>query len=174
MAKKTKKSHGQWFSTNMEKAIHAIRTKKMGWKKAAKIYNLPKTTLMRLSYEKYGNPKDASQTKRGRPTVLTQDLEKELAQYCLAMEKNFFGLTRGDLCRMDYQIAERNEIPHPFKKHNMAGKKWLLLFLKRHKKTLSVRRPSGTSYQRAVGFTKEKVGIFVLGVLMHFLKRISS
>lgn len=33
----------------MTKAIDAVRKKKMGWKKASKQFNVPKTTLMRLS-----------------------------------------------------------------------------------------------------------------------------
>lgn len=132
----------------------------MGWKKAVKIFGVPKTTLMRLSKEKYGKPEEASKVKMGRPTVLSTELEDELVKYCLAMEASFFGLTRSDLRRMAFQLAESNNIRHPFSKEIMAGKKWLTLFLKRHKKHLSVRRPTGTSFARAVGFNHENVSKF--------------
>lgn len=59
----------KWSPTNMSKAIDAVRNKKMGWKKASKQLNVPKTTLMRLYDAKYGTPEHAFTTKRGRPTV---------------------------------------------------------------------------------------------------------
>lgn len=155
-----KKKNRTWSSESMTKAIEAVREKKMGWKKAAKTFRVPKTTLMRLSQQKYGSPEEASEAKMGRPTVLSRELEDELVKYCLAMEATFFGLTRSDLRRMAFQLAERNNINHPFSKGNMAGRKWLALFLKRHKKRLSIRRPTGTSFARAVGFNRDNVNNF--------------
>lgn len=143
----------------MTKAIDAVRKKMMGWKKASKQFNVPKTTLMRLSNMKYGTPEEAAKTKRGRLTVLGKDLEEELVHYCLAMEASFFGLTRNDLRRMAVQLSERNNIKHPFK-DEIAGKKWVSLFLKRHKTKLSERKPTGTSYSRALGFSKENTEKF--------------
>ena len=112
----------------MTKAIDAVRKKKMCWKKASKQFNVPKTTLMRLSNMKYGTPEEAAKIKRGRSTVLGKDLEEELVHYCLAMEASLFGLTRNDLRRMAVQLAERNNIEHPFK-DEIAGKSGLVFFL---------------------------------------------
>ena len=69
-------------------------------------------------------PEEAPKTNRGRPTVLGKDIEEELVRYCLAMEASFFGLTRADLRRIAVQLAERNNIAHPFK-DEIAGKKWV-------------------------------------------------
>ncbi|XP_022198653.2 tigger transposable element-derived protein 2 [Nilaparvata lugens] len=143
----------------MVKAIDAVREKKMGWKKACKQFSVPKTTLMRLSNVKYGTPDEAVKVMRGRPTVLNKGIEEELVTYCLAMKASFFGLTRTDLHRLAVQLAERNQITHPFK-NEIAGKKWVRLFLQRHKSKLSERKPSGTSYSRALGFSKENVEMF--------------
>lgn len=156
---KTNRKHRDWSPTKMTKAIEAIRSKKMGWKKASKEFSVPKTTLMRLSNIKYGTPQEAVNVKRGRPTVLAKIMEDELVNYCLAMEASFFGLTRADLRRMAVQLAERNNINHPFK-NEMAGKKWVKLFLKRHKSKLSERKPCATSYSRALGFSKENTRKF--------------
>lgn len=131
----------------------------MGLKKASKTYNVPRSTLQRLTKEKYGNPVEASQAKVGRPPVFNKQLEEELVNYCLAMEASFFGLTRSDLRRMAVQLAEKNNVKHPFK-NEMAGKKWVSLFLKRHKKKLAERKPTGTSYARALGFSKENTDKF--------------
>ena len=40
-----------------------------------------------------------------------------------------------------------------------AGRKWLQLFLARHKE-LSVRKPEATSMQRAIGYNSTKIRIF--------------
>lgn len=154
---KTKQQKG-WSPSKMQEAINAIRSKKMGWKKASKQYNVPKTTLMRLS-KMNCTPEQAVKVKRGRQTVLSSKLEDELVNYCLAMEASFFGLTRSDLRRMAVQLAENNGLEHPFK-NDIAGKKWVRLFLKRHHDKLSARKPSGTSYSRALGFNKENTQKF--------------
>nr|CAD7255963.1 unnamed protein product [Timema shepardi] len=52
-------------------------------------------------------------------------------------------------------LAERNNIPNQFKE-GVAGRSWLDHFLSRHKQQMSL-RPTGTSYARVEGFTKEMV-----------------
>ncbi|XP_046382337.1 tigger transposable element-derived protein 6-like [Ischnura elegans] len=108
---------------------------------------------------KYGTPEEAAKTNRGRPTVLGKDREKELVEYCLAMEASFFGLTRNDLRRMAVQVAGKNNLEHPFK-DDIAGEKWVSLFLKRHRAKLSERKPTGTSFSSALGFSKENIEKF--------------
>ncbi|KAJ8890335.1 hypothetical protein PR048_009843 [Dryococelus australis] len=99
----------------------------MGWKKeATKTFPVPKTTSIRLSNEKYGGPQKATNTKWGHRTLLTPELEEQHVQYCLGMEANLFGMTRGDLRRMAFQLAERNNLRNPFSKaDDIAGRKWL-------------------------------------------------
>ncbi|XP_072398329.1 uncharacterized protein [Diabrotica undecimpunctata] len=97
---------------------------------------------MRLSKDKYGTHIEAAQTKRGRSTILGKNLEDELVQYCCAMKASFFGLTRSDLRRMAAQMAQRNGINHPFKEE------------------IAERKPTGTSYSRALGFNKENAQKF--------------
>lgn len=75
------------------------------------------------------------------------------------MEKTFYGLTRNDVRRLAFQLAEMNNIQHPFA-NGIAGRAWFDHFMNRKKKKLSVRMPTGTSYAHAVGFTKESVGNF--------------
>ncbi|KAK9871906.1 hypothetical protein WA026_015155 [Henosepilachna vigintioctopunctata] len=76
------------------------------------------------------------------------------------MESMFHGLTRTDLRRMAYMLAKRNNLQNPFGESRMAGKKWLKLFLNRHKDKLAIRIPTGTSFARAFGFDEEKVDAF--------------
>lgn len=158
--KKSDRKRKTWNPDDMKKAIEAVRDKRMGTLMAARTFNVPRSTVQRCA--KMGNlsPDKASKIKLGRKTVLGHDLEEELVRYILLMESKFYGLSRSDLKRMAYSLAVRNELRHPFNNSMEAGRGWLDLFLKRHKKTLSLRRPTGTSFARACGFNKENVDNF--------------
>ncbi|XP_030751456.1 tigger transposable element-derived protein 1-like [Sitophilus oryzae] len=98
--------------------------------------------------------------KLGRGTILNTDLENNLVQYILEMEAKFYGLTRKDIQRMAFCLAEQNGFKHPFGITQAAGRGWLDLFLQRHKNILyiSIRKP--TSFARARGFNKQSVHNF--------------
>ena len=149
----------RWNEEDMAKAIIAVREKKMGTLKAAKQFSVPRTTLQTLSKDTSLTPQLAASKKLGRKTVLGDKLEKMLVEYLLFMEATYFGFTITDLRRLAYQLAIRNGLPHPFKADE-AGRAWADLFLQRHKSVLSIRKPTGTSYARALGFTKEHVKNF--------------
>lgn len=149
----------RWKEEDMEKAITVVRGKKMGTQKAAKNFNVPRTTLQTLSKKRDLTPAQASRTKLGRKPYLGEEIEEELVLYLLIMEQKFFGCTSGDLRRMAYQLSVRNGLQISFKS-NEAGRAWVDLFLKRHKGRLSLRKTCGTSFARALGFNKENVQNF--------------
>jgi len=155
MAPKVKPKRKCYEKGSMIEAIRAVKEQHMGYLRAAKIYNVPRTTLFRLC-QKDEDPTITADTKLGRPTVLTKELEDDLIKYVLLMESKYFGLTRNDIRNMAYQLAVRNNLPNPFGKET-AGKGWLRLFMRRHANKLSFRRPTGTSFARAKGFSKENV-----------------
>lgn len=149
----------QYCKEDMSSAIKAVRENKMGYLRAAKFYKVPRTTLFRLSKNTAISPEEAAATKLGRKCILGPDLEQQLVEYILKMESKFYGLTMRDLRRLAYQLATRNNIEHPFSASGLAGRAWIDLFLKRHP-TLSIRKPTGTSFARAAGFCKERVAGF--------------
>jgi uncharacterized protein YraI len=149
-----------WDEEKMAQAIKIVREKKMGYLKAAQHFQVPRTTLFRLCQKDEQSPEVAAATTLGRKTILGSELERQLVEYILIMESKFHGLTRTDLRRMAFMLAKRNNLQNPFGESGMAGKKWLKLFLNRHKDKLSIRRPTGTSFARAFGFDKEKVEAF--------------
>jgi hypothetical protein len=96
MAKKRK----SWDPKHMVAAVNAVRRNDMGLKKAAKSFNDPRSTLE--DYVKKGEHDVEKKVvgNTGRKPVLLPELERELAKFCLNMEKNFFGLTTKDIKRM--------------------------------------------------------------------------
>ena len=116
--------------------------------------------LWRLSVKTiYSLQSKQNKKKLGRHTVLGDALEKMLVKYLLFMETTYFGFTIADLRRLANQLATKNNLLHPFKTEE-AGRAWADLFLHRQKAVLSLRKPTGTSYARSMGFNKENVGKF--------------
>lgn len=133
----------------------------MGSKMASKIYNVPKTILLRMARSNKEIPvAEVVVTKIGCKPVLPPDIEKQLVEYLLEMESKYFGLTRSDIKSMAFQLAKKNGIPNPFSKlTESAGRAWLKSFMKRHP-CLSFRSPTGSSVSRALGFTRANVEVF--------------
>ncbi|CAG4984225.1 unnamed protein product [Parnassius apollo] len=148
------KKRKEWDKVNMKNATEAVRTQRMGYKNAAQVFNVPRTTLFRFCHTNEPN----IDCRFGRKTVLGPDIEHMLVQYVKQMDKLYFGLTRNDVKRMAYQLAIKNNLKHPFN-NRTATRKWLKGFLARHK-VLSLRQPTGTSFARVKGFTKENVKSF--------------
>ncbi|CAH0721624.1 unnamed protein product, partial [Brenthis ino] len=149
-----------WDPQAMKKAIEAVRTKEMGYKKAVKLFNVPRATLKDYVKKSDKSVDDIVSGKMERKPILPVELEEELVNYCLQMEKNYYGVAASDLKRMAFQLAIRNNIPHPFSHtKKKAGKKWMKLFMARHP-NLSFRQPQSLSRARVQGFTAENVKSF--------------
>ena len=96
----------------------------------------------------------------GRPTVLNEEAEKELAQILLDVEARLYGLTPTDVRRIVYKYCVKNDIQNNFNNDaEMAGRYWFEGFLRRNPQ-MSVRQAESVSIQRAIGFNKPKVDIF--------------
>lgn len=122
----------------MKSAIEAVRNRTFGFLAASKIYNVPRSTLCRYFRKDIVTiQKDTL----GRKPILTKELENELIEHVRLMEKQFFGLTRRDLCSIAFQLARRHNIPNSFSRlHQSAGQNWLKRFLDRHKDVIRKRK----------------------------------
>lgn len=157
----SKKKQKTWDPEQMKKAIDAVRHKVMGYKKAEKLFSVPRSTLKRLVKDPQKSLDLLVHKPLGRKPILPLSLEEKLVDYILFMEARYYGLTRMDVRKMAYQLAVKNNIQKTFK-NDVAGRAWLDHFLRRHKDKLSLRRPMGTSYARANGFNREAVKEFFI------------
>lgn len=99
------------------------------------------------------------QTKGRFKPVFSEETEMELKQYCTDVDNYFFGLTLKDVRGLAFDLAERNNLTHPFDTASrLAGKDWAYGFLKRC--GLSLRQPEPTSIGRAMGFNRVQVDLF--------------
>ena len=94
----------------MLKAIEAVHSKSKKLNEPARYFKVLKATLRRkvTRCERGFDPVAIVHEKLGRKPILSQEVEEQLVDYCLVMEKKFFGLCRNDVRRMAHQLAERN------------------------------------------------------------------
>ena len=149
-----------WSTESMIAAVEAVKLKRMGYLRASKEYNVPKSTLKDYVKNKNKNVEQMISSRLGRKPTFPMNIEEQLVAYCLEMDKRFYGLTALDIRKLAFQLAIRNKIPCPFPRDKgAAGKKWLRKFLQRHP-NLAFRKPQGISSARVKGFTKENVQKF--------------
>ncbi|GBP39102.1 hypothetical protein EVAR_27463_1 [Eumeta japonica] len=159
---KKKTNRGDWTQESMEKAVDAVIEGKMGYMLAAKTFSVPQTTLeikVKASRENLAASSSASiKVPLGpkRP-IFTEDEEKELCSYIIDMESRLYGLTTKDLKALAYNLAVKNNKPHPFNVQKQeAGKDWVQGFLNRHPE-LSIRKPESTSAARAASAINNEI-----------------
>ena len=139
----------------MESMIAAVKDVEggMGLRQASRTYNVPVETLRRRVTGKV-----SMDCRPGPDTVLTEEEEGALMQYCLKMADMGFGLGREDVMCTAYLIAEKSGRKHPFKSE-IAGQAWMDGFMRRFPR-LTLRLPQPLSFARAKAGTDEAVNFF--------------
>ena len=92
-----RKKRARWSQESLLGAIESVK-KGMSLRKAAKEYNIPRTTL-------YQNLSQTSAKKLplgGKPVL--KDLKADLVKHVLEMESSLFGITARDLRKLSYQV----------------------------------------------------------------------
>lgn len=110
---------------NLRDALQAVRNKQLGKSAACKLYNIPRSTLVR-KLEK--NSVDAAvKTKPGPPPLLTNEVEDELVKFLKDRAKSGCPLNKKETVKTAEKIAEKLGI-----REGRLGKQWYYLFMKRH------------------------------------------
>ena len=158
---KRKTDRQEWNVHAMESAVNVVLSGEMGFLKASKQFEVPKSTLERYVNKARDNPDYKIDKSDGKyKNVFTPEQEEELVSYLKTMESRLFGLTMKDLRSLAYDLAERNGLAQRFNKETgQAGQDWIKGFLSRHP-TLTIRTPENTSGARAMGFNKIAVSKF--------------
>ncbi|KAJ8894033.1 hypothetical protein PR048_006643 [Dryococelus australis] len=121
----------KWEKEQMILAVKAVQAGTMAYKSPAKQFGVPKSTVER--YVKNSEPSldDLVNVLLGRRLILTWENKKELVEYCVEMDKQFYGLRKHDIEIMAFQLDISNgKNTHCLKKTEAAGKKWMASFLK--------------------------------------------
>jgi len=108
--------------------------------------------------------------KVGKYPVLGNELQTELCDYAKQMSDMYFGITKDQICRLAYEVADRNGIRHAFNKYKKAaGSDWFYGFMKRNP-SVSLRMPESTSLAKIIGFCRTEVTRFFDNLIAVFQK----
>lgn len=141
-----RKTETKYKLVDLEKAVEAVKNKKLSLGKAATTYSVPKSTI-----HDYIQKETIKTPKTGRKAIFSKGQEAELEKHILNCCKQFYGLTIEIVRKIAFTFAEVNHLKHNFdKKSRMAGKDWFYGFKKRHP-NISLRRP-----EQAAQASKEK------------------
>nr|CAI5839174.1 unnamed protein product [Callosobruchus analis] len=136
-------SRGMWRLEDLNSAMEAVQSARIGVNEAARQFKVPCTTLRRKL--KSGGTKT---NRLGPPAVLGDENEKKNVAHIIKMQNRGFAPTRSMVRSMAYHLAEQLKIKHSFNKENeKAGFDWLKSFLRRNPH-LSVRKSEGVSLAR--------------------------
>lgn len=145
----------------MQDVVEAVTNGSMGYYKAAHQFNVPQTILEYHVVKKRNNTNYSVKKVLGSYScVFNHEQEVELVNYLTKMKSLLFGLILKEVRVIAFQLADRNNIKHPFNRDNStAGMDWMKGFMARNP-ILTVRKPEATSAARAMGFNKVSVQKF--------------
>lgn len=156
---KRKTERQLWDEDKMREAMEEVR-RGLSYKTAARNFDVPLMSLKRRCKGTNKLAVNAIKKLGSKRPVFTVEQEEELVAHILDMESRMYGLTTKDVRSIAYQLADKNNIDHPFsKKTCLAGKDWLTGFRNRHPE-LSLRSPESTSAARARAFNRPVVTKF--------------
>ncbi|VVC90558.1 unnamed protein product, partial [Leptidea sinapis] len=93
--------------------------------------------------------KDAKERIRRGQSQRSVAGNSNLAEYCRRLDSCFYGLTKKELGRVAYDLANKNGLNHRFNNDKKeASKKWVENFARRH--NFSLRQPEKTSLDSIV------------------------
>ncbi|GBP09565.1 hypothetical protein EVAR_76566_1 [Eumeta japonica] len=134
-----KTDKGFYSKEKLQEAMRAVQNGELSGYKAARLYNIPRMTIM----DHVKNKRGKSDT-LARNTALSREVERKLASYLHLMERYGFGLTRDEVLEMVGEYVRINKISTPF--NGRPGNDRFNAFKKRN--NLSVKKPQAVEYAR--------------------------
>lgn len=128
------KSNGKYCEKDMQKALEAVKTQGLSKKAAAKLYGVPRTTLIFRLCSKF------SKARKGPQTVLSTAEEDCLEDWITTSQRQGFPKRKEDVFHAVKEFLDVDKRDHPFGPENMPGNGWFKAFLKRHP-SITLRTP---------------------------------
>jgi hypothetical protein len=148
-----------YTKAQLQHAVAEIQRGALNIYRAHKLYQIPKITLF---YHVNGTRGQKSQS-QGRPTCISREDERKLAEGLKTMEQWGFGLSRAKVLGLVGEFVTSNKIKTPFK-NNIPGDEWFSSFKQRH--NLSIKKPQPVEYSR-----KKMTDPFVINEYFNILAR---
>lgn len=142
-----KKKEKKWTEEDVDSAINAVNSGQLSQYRAAKMYNIPTSTLndrIREKVTKHG---------AGRPCRLSKEEEKEIVETCLIFGDWGYGIGKKEVLGVVGNYCKSNKID-VFPSGGVPKIEWWRGFLRRHPE-LSLRKPQALQISRAKAATPQ-------------------
>lgn len=136
-----KRPDPSWTKGALKEAVEEVRSGKMSGYQAALKYKIPRSTIMSHVNGTRGQKKESV----GRPRAIPETVEQEIAASLHIMERNGFGLSRGEVLELIQDFVNENKIITPFK-DGKPGQEWFSDFC--HRYNLSLKKPQSVELSR--------------------------
>lgn len=115
-----------WNEETMLNTIDAVESGRMGWMKAAKLFNVPQAPLRRKANDVNKRAKGCAKVLGQFSTTFSEDDERALVEHTsiLLLESRLFGITTKEIKQLAFQVVTKNGIPNRFRDRS-AGREWL-------------------------------------------------
>lgn len=131
----------QYTPEHLALAVREVQSGKTTIYRASKVFRIPYNTLDAHVKGRRG----VKSTTMGRPTALSSDVERKIADGIREMEKNGLGMTRKDVMNLVGEYVKQNKIQTPFK-DGIPQSDWFSAFSKRN--NLSLKKPQSVEIAR--------------------------
>jgi hypothetical protein len=112
-----RKTEDKYDKETLRIAISEYRAEKASLNSVAK---MPRTTLQYWLHKDF--PPLGLQNKGRFKRIFTPDLDNQLREHAVTLQKMFYGVTGMDMRKLAFDFAEANHLQHPFShKKKMAG-----------------------------------------------------
>jgi len=105
----------------MCRAVRVVRSGETGYLRASKYFSVPRGTLERYVKDTSLSPEELVNVHVEKKTVIPNELENKLMEYCITMDQRYYGLRHQDIQSMAFQLAIRNGFKHPFNQEKSAA-----------------------------------------------------
>ena len=129
-----------WNEQNMTAAYDAVKAGLLSVRRAAKQYEVPRTTLR----DRLDGRVDLN-AKPGRKALLSDTEEKKLIDYASYRAQLGIGFGKNSFLKYAANLAKKYRKPF---KNSYPSNRWWQALQKRHKKKISLRQPEGTASVR--------------------------
>lgn len=135
------RKYADYTKEKLQACLNAIKNGELTQRKAAAVYNIPRSTLKNKLKGLHSN-------KPGQPPIFTHDQEMKFVDCCITMGEYGFPVDPFELrCIIKLYLERQGRKVRKFK-NNMPGCEWIRSFLKRHPR-LTLRFASNISQKRA-------------------------
>ncbi|XP_011158213.2 uncharacterized protein LOC105194806 [Solenopsis invicta] len=152
-----KEERMSWDAAMMIQAINCVKSKTLGYTRAANLFEVPRTTLRRLVARELSS-KECVDTTLKQKSIMPAEIETQLLDYTMLMKKQFFNVTNSDVSKMAYQLAIRNKLNNPLEHNEEDSAAWFDDFMRKHS-NLIIHKPRDKSNFKT-GFNKDSVSAF--------------